>query len=514
MICFRRLFTTTALVTLTAMPATANVTANDVWSGVTNYYRALGLTVSATEIRSGNRLALNDLKASAKFPFDLGSVTITTTGLELVENTDGTVNIVVPGNLPLALALSLPDDIYATATFDFRLSGFQGQVTGTAQEFTMKSHTAREDLKVTSLNVMGPNTRKIDFDLNFSGTINDITSQTTIATGDTIVVTQDITYGYADMEIGYSGTKGSLGSFSSDQTMTINRMENHTIWSIPNSGVDLLNLSAGLRDGLSFQATSEMRQQVSTQRETLNGKTIADQQTSVGQSNTTLGFSRNGVSMAMAAKDYDINATLAESPVPIRAAIAGLALKLGGPLLKSDAEQGFDYAIDLEGLTLADELWNLFDANTVLSRGPAKVKVDLSGKVRLLYDLPNFDVLSRAIKDKRDIAELTALTINGLDFSAAGAQLTGTGAFTFDNNDRTTFKGLPAPTGAISLQMSGLNTLMDKLIQMGLLENDEALGMRMGLGLFTVVGDGNDTLLSDIEVKPDGKILANGKRIK
>ena len=62
--------------------------------------------------------------------------------------------------------------------------------------------------------------------------------------------------------------------------------------------------------------------------------------------------------------------------------------------------------------------------------------------------------------------------------------------------------------------MSGLNGLMDNLIKMGLLENDAAFGMRMGLGLFTVAGDGDDTLVSDIEVKPDGQILANGKRIK
>jgi len=514
MICFRRLFTTTALIALTAFPATADVTANDVWSGVTSYFRALGLSVSATEIQTGNRLALNDLKASAEFPFDLGSVTITTTGLELVENTDGTVNIVVPEYLPLALALSLPDSIYATATIDLRLSGFQGHVTGSPQDFTLKSHTANEDIKLTSLNVMGPNTRTIDFDLDFSGTFNDITNQTTIVTGDTIVVSQDITYGYAKMDIRYSGATGRTGSFSSDQTMTIDRMENHAVWTIPESGIDLLNLSAGLRDGLSFQATSKLRHQVSTQRETLNGKTITEQQTSVGQSNTALDFSENGISISMAAEDYGINATIAESPAPIRATIAGLAFKFGGPLLKSDDEQGFDYTIDLEGLVLADELWNLFDANNILPRAPAKAKVDLSGKVRLLYDLLNFDALSNAIAKKRDIAELTALTFNGLDFSAAGAQLTGAGAFSFDNNDQTTFEGLPAPSGTASLQISGLNALMDNLIKMGLLENDAAFGMRMGLGLFTVAGEGDDTLVSDIEVKPDGQVLANGKRIK
>ena len=86
--------------------------------------------------------------------------------------------------------------------------------------------------------------------------------------------------------------------------------------------------------------------------------------------------------------------------------------------------------------------------------------------------------------------------------------------FTFDNTDLTTFDGMPAPTGEVNLSLVGGNGLLDKLIAMGLVPEEEAMGMRMMMGMFAVPGDGEDTLNSKIEVKGDGQILANGQRIK
>ncbi len=79
-----RLGTTTALVTLMATPTLADVTANDVWDNFTSLYQAIGMDVDATKTQSGNRLSISDLKLSADFPFDLGSITITTTGFDLI----------------------------------------------------------------------------------------------------------------------------------------------------------------------------------------------------------------------------------------------------------------------------------------------------------------------------------------------------------------------------------------------------------------------------------------------
>jgi PPE-repeat protein len=110
--------------------------------------------------------------------------------------------------------------------------------------------------------------------------------------------------------------------------------------------------------------------------------------------------------------------------------------------------------------------------------------------------------------------ELNALTINELLVSAAGAKLSGTGDFTFDNSDLATFDGVPAPTGEANLELSGANGLMDKLIQMGLMSDSDAMGARMMMGMLAVPGEGEDTLKSKLEINGEGQIMANGQRIK
>jgi hypothetical protein len=110
--------------------------------------------------------------------------------------------------------------------------------------------------------------------------------------------------------------------------------------------------------------------------------------------------------------------------------------------------------------------------------------------------------------------ELNALTVKHLQVSAAGAELTGTGDFTFNNEDLTSFDGMPAPAGEANLKLTGANTLIDKLIGMGLMSEGDAMGARMMMGMLAVPGEGEDTLTSKIEISEDGQIHANGQRIK
>ena len=104
--------------------------------------------------------------------------------------------------------------------------------------------------------------------------------------------------------------------------------------------------------------------------------------------------------------------------------------------------------------------------------------------------------------------ELEQLSLNELKLSAVGAELTGTGAATFDNS-----AGTPKPVGAIDLKLVGANALIDKLVAMGLIPEDQAMGARMMMGMFGQAA-GEDTLTSKIEFKEDGGIYANGQRIQ
>jgi hypothetical protein len=92
--------------------------------------------------------------------------------------------------------------------------------------------------------------------------------------------------------------------------------------------------------------------------------------------------------------------------------------------------------------------------------------------------------------------------------------VTGAGAFTFDNTDTTTFPGVPAPTGQLDLKIVGANGLIDKLIQLGFLPEDQAMGARMMMGLFAKPVEGQeDTLTSTLEFKDKG-FYANGQRLQ
>ena len=109
---------------------------------------------------------------------------------------------------------------------------------------------------------------------------------------------------------------------------------------------------------------------------------------------------------------------------------------------------------------------------------------------------------------------MNSIDINALELTAAGASLTGTGAFEIDNSDTQTFSGMPKPVGAVDLKLVGGNGLIDKLVAMGLLPEDQAMGARMMMGLFTIPSGKPDTLTSKIEVNDQGHVLANGQRLR
>ena len=66
--------------------------------------------------------------------------------------------------------------------------------------------------------------------------------------------------------------------------------------------------------------------------------------------------------------------------------------------------------------------------------------------------------------------------------SALGAVAKGSGDFTFDMNDLQTFDGM-RPEGEASIVVSGLNSVFDQLIEAGLLQPDQLMPIRMGLGM-------------------------------
>ena len=148
----------------------------------------------------------------------------------------------------------------------------------------------------------------------------------------------------------------------------------------------------------------------------------------------------------------------------------------------------------------------MFDPTGQLPRDPATLVIDLDGDVVLTDDIFDPKVAEQMTGAP---GQLNAVNVNEIKFSVAGAELTGDGDISFNNEGP-----IPVPAGVINLMLTGGNGLMDTLVAMGLLPEEQAMGARMMMGLFARPGDGEDTLVSTIEVNEDGSVLANGQRIK
>ena len=132
--------------------------------------------------------------------------------------------------------------------------------------------------------------------------------------------------------------------------------------------------------------------------------------------------------------------------------------------------------------------------------------IDIAGSGVLAEDVFDPEVMEELAAPP---GQLNALKVNELKLTIAGAELTGDGEFAFNNQF-----GIPMPSGVANLMLVGGNGLLDTLVGMGLVPEEQAMGARMMMGLFARPGDGEDTLVSTIEVKEEGSILANGQRIQ
>ena len=220
-----------------------------------------------------------------------------------------------------------------------------------------------------------------------------------------------------------------------------------------------------------------------------------------------MAMSEDGMSYSGSQSGLAIKALMSQMPIPIDLNMENMVFGLMIPVQKSDEEQDFGLKLALEGFTMSDVLWGMFDPQAQLPRDPATVAVDLEGKATLLVNFMDPQEAAAMETSGEAPGELNALDINDITVEAAGAALNGSGAFTFDNTDTTTFDGMPKPTGSVDLTLVGGNGLIDKLVAMGLLPEEQAMGARMMMGLFAVPGDGPDSLKSKLEINEEGHVI-------
>ncbi len=211
-------------------------------------------------------------------------------------------------------------------------------------------------------------------------------------------------------------------------------------------------------------------------------------------------------------RDAVINAVSSAIPFPrVTLKYDEIALDINAPLAQSDQPVAFTFLAALRGIAVNEEIWGIFDPTGKLPHDPVTAAIDVSGTYNILADLMN---IGEIISLGGPPAEPVSLNLNELLVSAAGAELTGQGAFTFNNDNLETFDGIPQPIGSVDLSLRGGFGLMDKLIEMRLVPADAALGIRAMLGAFAKPGDSADHFVSTIELTPEGAVMANGQRLR
>lgn len=494
------------LIGLIATPTLADVNARNVWDVFTANYRAFGLQIEATENYASGTLKLSDIKISGQFPLDWGSITITTTELSLIENGDGTVAVQFPENMALAVALSLPDELFITATMDQTLKGYKMVASGDPDKVQLDYSADLIELKLNEVN--SPVDRHITATALLS--LSAISGVTTLQTGEMLTFSQDYEVGKTIVNWGYS----IEGEVTSENRAEILEIAGNNEFVLPNAGFDFAKIADQFKSGASLKTAYTNGSYTTKASNSINGKAIIKQDLSIDSADTFMSLTEDGFAMKISADEYFIDMQAEDIPFPMRGKIGKFSGDFQLPLLQKDVDQNIVYGFAVNDFTMDPEIWALFDPNEILPRDPANFTLNLSGKAKLFFDLLDFETMEKVMDDGTKFGEISSVSINDLTFSAVDAELTGTGAFSLNNDDLETFDGMPAPDGGVLLKLSGLDALIDKLTKMGVIAEDDVMGMRMGLMMFTKVGDQADTLISDIKITPDGKILANGKRLK
>ncbi|MFN3209751.1 MAG: DUF2125 domain-containing protein [Roseovarius sp.] len=491
---------------LIPVAALADVTADDVLANMMAPARAFGFDVTAEPVRDGQDLSVESVVMTYALPLDGGEARIVTNGLNLSEQGDGSVRLSYPAPLTMQVSLSTPDTeeaFAATITYE----GFDGRTIATGTPGQVSYEGAYDEARFTLSDVTVPD--ESGFDMRMDGTMSG-SSRYEITEGDVVKV---VLSGVNDRMQFVSEITDPAGAVTrADQTMTggTSGME----ISIPAGQVDLLNLDDALRAGLMVVAqTADIR--VDSENVSRVEDVEIRQTTGYLMDSNDMTLGAEGLSLAGVYTDFVFEFLMpSDMPLPISGEVARSEGRITAPLTETDGAVPVSLRMTLEDLSVNDEIWTLFDPEAQLPRDPMTLVLDMAGEAALTRD--PLDIMRMMDVDlmTESLGRIENVVLNEFLLQAVGAEVTGEGAFEIDNDDYETFAGMPAPSGSVDLRVTGANGLLDRLVALGLLPEEQAMGTRMMLGMFGQAGEGEDVITSTIEVTEDGQVLANGQRLR
>lgn len=474
-----------------------SLTAEEAWQ---NWQDQAALSGKQTLTNTGTAKSGDTLTVSG-LAFSMSIDEVTTTGelgdVTFTENSDGTVTIQVPESYDMNFLVKPEFGEVVDVTLNINQSGLSLIASDAGGASTFSYSAPSLEISVTKVLVDGEDL-PMQADVKLGATNGSYTMSPTSPPE----VTQLFSAASADLTVKVKEPDGP-GAFNMSVSSANLSSTSKGAGALYFGGEDLPKL---LKDGLStagsfvygstvFDMDFQDDSDSFAAKGAMNGGTLA---VTMDKDQLTYNVTNNGM---------NVSASGSEIPLPeVSFGLGSSAYTLVMPLGQSNEPKPFVLSMAMNELSLIDGIWNLFDPGAVLPREPATVTLDLSGQANWLIDIFDEDAFLAT-----DIpAQIHALSISNLLVDVVGTQLTGEGSFTFDNNDLATFGGMPAPNGSMNIKLVGANALLDKLVTMGFVTSDDAATAKLMSGMVLRPGEGEDTLVSEFGVTPDGNVTANG----
>lgn len=495
----RTFMLSSAMALVSGLPAYADLTAEQVLADQLRQMELYGLSAEVTgQSKSGDTLTVEGFVASADMAD--GTIEMEVGGASFRELGDGSVEVTYPDAIPVTIKGTTIDEEPFELAMSLSQSNTRTVVSGIPEEITY--NFTSDSFAIDGLEIAAPD-EAAELDLEFAVQMAGLSGVAGFVGGGTV---RDYTTEFSvdSMSATFSGIPADeAGNFS-------------LVMEIANVVADYEGTVAPQELMASFAQSIEAGNSTSGTAShgpltyTVSGdgpEGVFDIAAAIASGQFEFAMGRSGLDYTTVSNDMTVSVGGDFMPLPpLTFKMAESGLRLAMPVVPSEEEQDFGLRLNFAGLEVDPAIWGMIDPVGQIPRDPATLVLDLDGAVVMLED-----VFDPAFAEEMTVApgQINALNINEILLTLAGAELTGDGAFTFNNEGF-----MPMPTGVVNLMLTGSNGLLDTLVNMGLVPEEQAMGARMMMGLFAQPGEGEDTFVSTIEVQEDGSVLANGQRIR
>jgi hypothetical protein len=470
----------------------ADVTAEEVWQSIVGYYSGIGQTLSTeSKTMTGDTLVVSGVEVKGKDGD--AQVSLRVPEMRFRETGDGRVEIAASEKISGRISGPRGAASAASTGVEITQTDLKVVVSGNAGDMTY-------DYAVPNLVVATAGAEAVgrEVPLSFKVTLADGRGKTRMTGTATRVLDNDAAFGTMSFEVAKPAAKDGTGAMTT--TGTLRNLRAVTGVHIPD-GVDLNDMEKAIAAGYRLEARMQFASgNVSSDLKEASGTTNV--QAGLADGRVTLSMSQAGVATELGTGPSRVVVQVPSLPVPAEVGLDGMTTKFALPVETAGAVGPFTIVQRLTGLTLSEGIWAMFDPGAALPHDPMTFVLDLSGTMKIADN-----IFADRPADKAGTlpAEVETLSLNELKLSAVGADIAGAGAGRIINGGAA-----PRPVGAADFEVKGLNALFDRLVAMQLVPQEQAMGMRMMMAMFTVP-TGEDSAKSRIEADEAGDVRVNGQ---